>query len=58
MFAYFGLPKILQSDNGLEFKNKLMEEEINNWVGFILLLGFIVRNRLDSMTELLMKLLA
>ena len=33
VFAYFGLPKILQSDNGLEFKNKLMEEEINNWVG-------------------------
>ena len=33
VFAYFGLPKILQSDNGREFKNKHLQAEIRNWVG-------------------------
>ena len=32
-FGHFGLPKILQSDNGLEFKNKLMVSTVNSWDG-------------------------
>lgn len=31
--AYFGLPKIFQADNGLEFKNKLMVNMIASWPG-------------------------
>ena len=31
--SYFGLPKILQTDNGPEFKNKLLVETINRWDG-------------------------
>lgn len=31
--AYFGLPLILQSDNGREFKNLLMVDLINRWDG-------------------------
>jgi hypothetical protein len=31
--GYFGLPKILQSDNGNEFKNKLFVSEICDWEG-------------------------
>ena len=30
-FAYFGLPSILQSDNGKEFKNKTVAELIDEW---------------------------
>ena len=26
LFSYFGMPRILQSDNGREFVNKLIEE--------------------------------
>ena len=33
VLQYFGLPRILQSDNGTEFKNKLMNELIKNWHG-------------------------
>ena len=32
-FGYFGLPKILQSDNGNEFKNKLFVNEVCSWEG-------------------------
>ena len=32
-FGYFGLPSILQSDNGLEFKNRLMIRTISSWSG-------------------------
>jgi len=31
--AYFGLPPILQSDNGAEFKNKHFVESISSWDG-------------------------
>jgi len=30
---YFGLPHIIQSDNGTEFKNKLFVESISCWDG-------------------------
>jgi hypothetical protein len=33
VFAYFGFPDILQSDNGLEFKNSLMVSLLNSWDG-------------------------
>ena len=33
VFAYFGLPSILQSDNGREFKNALVAELIQSWEG-------------------------
>jgi hypothetical protein len=33
VFAYFGLPKKLQTDNGLEFRNKTVRAEIDNWIG-------------------------
>jgi transposase InsO family protein len=33
VFAYFGLPDILQSDNGLEFKNSLMVSLLTSWDG-------------------------
>ena len=33
VFAYFGLPQILQSDNGKEFKNSLMLNLIDSWDG-------------------------
>ena len=32
-FGYFDLPKILQSDNGNEFKNKLFVNEVCSWEG-------------------------
>lgn len=32
-FGYFGLPLILQSDNGSEFKNKIMVRSIYEWQG-------------------------
>lgn len=32
-FAYFGLPEILQSDNGNEFKNALFVREVMDWDG-------------------------
>jgi hypothetical protein len=33
VFAYFGLPFILQSDNGREFKNQLMVNLVESWEG-------------------------
>jgi hypothetical protein len=33
VLAYFGLPRILQCDNGTEFKNELMRNLISNWDG-------------------------
>ncbi len=33
VFGFFGLPSILQSDNGLEFKNKLVLDLVKNWDG-------------------------
>jgi len=33
VLAYFGLPKILQCDNGKEFKNELMRKLISEWEG-------------------------
>ncbi len=33
VFCYFGLPGILRSDNGKEFKNKLVAELLTNWEG-------------------------
>ena len=33
VFAYYGLPSILHSDNGLEFKNALVTNLVNTWSG-------------------------
>ena len=33
VFGYLGMPFILQSDNGLEFKNGLLRAEVESWVG-------------------------
>jgi transposase InsO family protein len=33
VFSVCGLPKILYSDNGLEFKNELIRSLINQWPG-------------------------
>lgn len=33
VLAVFGLPKILQCDNGTEFKNALMSELVDKWPG-------------------------
>lgn len=33
VIAYFGLPRILQTDNGTEFKNELMRKLIEEWEG-------------------------
>ena len=33
VFPIFGLPSILQSDNGREFINKLIEEVVSSWSG-------------------------
>lgn len=35
VLPYFGLPKILQFDNGTEFKNRLMNELVENWKGIV-----------------------
>ena len=35
VFAYLGLPRILQSDNGREFASTLMAELEKNWPGEI-----------------------
>ena len=34
VFAYLGLPKILQSDNGREFTSTLINELVKNWPGY------------------------
>ncbi len=34
-FAYFGVPVLLQTDNGKEFKNHLMVSLLNNWEGYV-----------------------
>ena len=33
VFPVFGLPNILQSDNGHEFVNKLIKEVVSTWLG-------------------------
>ena len=33
VFSYYGLPSILHSDNGLEFKNGLITNLVNFWSG-------------------------
>ena len=34
VFAYLGLPKVLQSDNGREFTSTLINELVKNWPGY------------------------
>ena len=36
VLPYFGLPKILQSDNGLEFCNQLVESLVDTWRGSLI----------------------
>lgn len=35
VLGYIGLPEILHSDNGLEFKNQYVRDELLEWVGKI-----------------------
>lgn len=37
VLPYFGLPKILQCDNGTEFKNQLVKELVKQWAGNFLI---------------------
>ena len=39
MFPVMGLPSILQSDNGREFVNKLIEEVVASWPGHVQLVS-------------------
>lgn len=33
VFSYFGLPRILQSDNGREFVNAILRKVVEDWPG-------------------------
>ena len=35
VFPFIGLPSIIQSDNGREFVNKLIEEVVASWPGSV-----------------------
>ena len=39
VFPFIGLPSILQSDNGREFVNKLIEEVLSAWPGQVQLVS-------------------
>ena len=39
VFPVFGLPSILQSDNGREFINKLIKEVVSSWPGQVQLVS-------------------
>ena len=39
VFSYFGLPKILQSDNGREFVNGLVKKLVEDWPGEITIIN-------------------
>ena len=39
VFSVFGLPSILQNDNGREFVNKLIEEVASTWPGQVQLVS-------------------
>ena len=39
VFPYLGLPKILQSDNGREFVNNIVQEVINSWPGEVTIIN-------------------
>ena len=44
VFAYFGPPKILQSDNGREFVNSIVKKLIEEWPGEITIINGRVRH--------------
>ena len=39
VFPFIGLPSIIQSDNGREFVNKLIEEVVASWPGSVQLVS-------------------
>lgn len=39
VFSYFGLPKILQSDNGREFVNGIVKKLVEDWPGEITIIN-------------------
>ena len=39
VFPYFGLPKILQSDNGREFVNEVVRECLSVWPGEVVIIN-------------------
>ena len=39
VFPYFGLPKILQSDNGREFVNEVIREVLKSWPGEVTIIN-------------------
>ncbi len=39
VFPYFGLPKILQSDNGREFVNEVVRECLRLWPGEVVIIN-------------------
>ena len=44
VFAYVGIPKILHSDNGREFVNKIVQDVVKEWPGQITILNGRPRN--------------
>ena len=44
VFPVFGLPSILQSDNGCEFVNKLIKEVVSTWPGQVQLVSGRLRH--------------
>ena len=39
VFAYFGLPKVLQSDNGREFVNTIIHQVVADWPGEVTIIN-------------------
>jgi len=39
VFPYFGLPKILQSDNGREFVNDIIRQVLKSWPGEVTMIN-------------------
>ena len=39
VFAYYGLPKILQSDNGREFVNSIVDKIVDDWPGEVTIIN-------------------
>ena len=48
VFPFIGLPKIIQSDNGREFVNKLIEEVVASWPGYVQLVSGRPRHNLKA----------
>ena len=48
VFAYYGLPKILQSDNGREFVNAIVHKLVEEWPGEVTVINGILDLHIDN----------